>query len=104
MKPPLNQIAYLVTYTRNAYGDFVTSTTTAIKCRIREINRIQIGVNEEINSDAMGWFEPDSGIERNSIVLFDGVYYQVERVVKARTFSTPVQFIKTEMKKYGQIS
>ena len=106
MKPPMLHTAYKVSYTRNAYGDYLTATETYVKCHFREINNQVTDTNaESIQSDAMAWFEPDSGIDRNSILLIQDQYYRVERVTKARKLHNPtVQFIKCELLKYGIIS
>ena len=106
MKPPMLHTAYKVSYTRNAYGDFITNTESYVKCHFREINNQITDTNAEVvNSDAMAWFEPDSGIERNSILHIEGEYYRVERITKARKLHNPtVQFLKCELLRYGVIS
>lgn len=106
MKPPMLHTAYKVSYTRNAYGDYVTSTETTLKCHFREINQQVTDNNDEtIQSDAMAWFEPDAGIDRKSIVRIQGMYYRVERIIKARKLhNSNVQFLKCELLKYGVIS
>lgn len=106
MKPPMMHTAYKVTQTRNEYGDFTGTTLTAIPCHFRYITeQITGGPNEQIQSDAMAWFEPDSGIEKKDILKLDDEYFRVERVIKARRLrSSVVQFIKVELLKYGQIS
>lgn len=98
--------AYKITSTRNAYGDFVTSTEVAHKCHFRYITeQVSSSSNETIQSDAMAWFEPDSGIGKKDIILFDDEYFRVERVTRARRLRTPaVQFLKVELLRYGQIS
>lgn len=98
--------AYKVTTTRNAYGDYAASGETALICHFRYINDIQTGDNNEvIQSDAMAWFEPDSGIAYKDIIKFDGEHYMVERVTEARKLRSPeVQFIKCELTRYGVIS
>ena len=98
--------AYKVTVTRNAYGDFLPSGETAHKCHFRYITeQVSSSNNEQIQSDAMAWFEPDSGIDRKDIIKIDGEHFRVERVIKARKLRNPnVQFIKTELLKYGPIS
>lgn len=97
--------AYKVTTTRNTYGDFVASGETALKCHFRYITQQVEGNNETVTSDAMAWFEPDSGIDRQDIIKFEGEHFRVERVVKARRLRNPqVLFIKVELLKYGFIS
>lgn len=106
MKPPMLHTAYKVSYTRNAYGDYIASGTTALKCHVRIINDIQISaMNEQIQSDALMWFEPDSGVQKEDVIKFEGEHYRVERLTEARRLREPnVQFIKCEMSKYGVIS
>lgn len=105
MKPPMLHIAHKVTTTRNAYGDYLSSAETALKCHFRYITQQIIDGNETIQCDAMAWFEPDSGIDRNSIIKFEGEHFKVERVIQARRLRSPeVQFIKVELFKYGVIS
>jgi hypothetical protein len=51
------------------------------------------------------WFEPDSGVDKKDIIKFEGLHYQVEKVSQARRLRNPeVQFIKTELRRYGTIS
>lgn len=98
--------AYKVTNTRNAYGDYVASGTTALKCHFRYITeQVTSTNNETIQSDAMAWFEPDSGVNRGDIIKFDGEHFRVERVTRARKLRDKnVHFIKVELLKYGVIS
>ena len=106
MKPPMNFTAYKVTTSRDAYGSFTASGETALKCHFRYITeQVTSSNNETIQSDAMAWFEPDSGVDRKDIIKFDGEHFRVERVIKARRLRDPnVQFIKVELLKYGVIS
>lgn len=106
MRPPMLQTAYKVTSTRNAYGDFVATGSVALPCHFRYITeQVSDTSNETIQSDAMAWFNPDSGIEREDILQIDGEHFRVERVTKARRLRNPtVLFIKTELLKYGVIS
>lgn len=106
MKPPMNHTAYKLLYTRNVYGDFIASGTTELKCHFRYITeQITDSSNQTIQSDAMAWFEPDSGIEKQDIVQIDGENFRVERIVKARRLRNPnVLFLKCDLLKYGAIS
>lgn len=98
--------AYKVTTTRNAYGDFVASASIAIPCHFRYITeQVSASANEMIQSDAMAWFNPDSGIEKEDILRIDDEHFRVERVTKARRLRDPaVLFIKVSLLKYGVIS
>lgn len=106
MKPPMKHTAYKVSYTRNGYGDFTAGPETALACHFRYITeQISGESNETIQSDAMAWFEPASGIDREDIIKFEGEHFRVERVIKARRLrDTDVQFIKVFLLKYGTIS
>jgi hypothetical protein len=95
MMPPMNNTATLVSYTRNGYGDFVKSTTSSIPCHFRELREFVRDSNNDIESDAMAWFEPTSGVQEKDILLIEGVYYQVEEIIIARRLqSKAAQFIK----------
>jgi hypothetical protein len=82
-----------------------SGSETALPCHFRDVTDVITDMNEVIHSDAMAWFEPDSGIVKNDIVKINGTHYLVERVIQARRLrSTAVQFIKTELRVYGTIS
>jgi len=106
LKPPMLHTAYKLTTTRNKYGDYVSSDETELNCHFREITELQHNeLADGVQSDAMAWFEPDSGIERGDVIKFESVYYKVERLTQARRLrSTAVQFIKVSLMKYGPIS
>lgn len=106
MRPPLLHTAYKVTVTRNGYGDYLATGETALPCHFRYItDQVTSTSNEVVDSDALAWFEPDSGIDRKDIIKFDGEHFRVERVIKARRLRDPgIQFIKVELLRYGVIS
>jgi len=106
MKPPMRQTAIKHNYTRNAYGDFIRSTEEEMPCHFRYIvDQVSDTNNEQTQSDAQAWFEPDSGIEKKDILEIDGEFFRVERLIKGRRLrDTEVQFIKTELQRYGVIS
>lgn len=106
MRPPMLNIAYKQVQTRNEYGDYTSTSEVALPCHFRFITeQVSADTNEQIQSDAMAWFEPDSGIERKDILKIEGEFFRVERVIKARRLrETAVQFIKVELLKYGVIS
>ena len=106
MKPPMFHTAYKITSARNAYGDYTASGQISLKCHVRMINDlVTSSSNEQIQSDAMMWFEPDSGVVKGNIIKFEDVYYRVERLVEARRLRNPtVLFLKCDMLKYGAIS
>lgn len=106
MRPPMTHTVYKVSTTRNAYGDFIASGTTTLKAHVRIITeQVSSSSNEAIQCDAQMWFEPDSGVQKEDIVKFEGEHYRVERLIEARRLRNPeVMFIKCEMLKYGTIS
>lgn len=106
MRPPMFQTAFKQNYTRNAYGDFSTTTETELICHFRRRDDQVSGTgNETIQSDAMAWFEPDSGVQKEDILKINGEFYRVERIIEARKLRDPeLQFIKTELLRYGTIS
>lgn len=102
---PMHQTATKVTSTRNAYGDYVAGARTDLVCHFRYITNLDISDNESIQSDAMAWFEPDSGVVKGDILIIDGEGFIVEKLTKARRLRNPVVlFLKTELKRYAVIS
>lgn len=103
MRPPMMHTATKLIQTRNEYGDFVGDETETLPCHFRYITAQVTGdSNEVVQSDAMAWFEPDSGVQRKDVITFDGEKFRVERVIKARRLRDPqVLFLKVELLKYG---
>ena len=106
MRPPFTKTAYKVTTTRDAYGNYVTSGTTALMCHFRYITNVQeTSGNQSMQSDAMAWFEPDSGIQVKDLIKYEGEHFTVERITRAtRLRSNSVLFLKADLAKYGVIS
>lgn len=96
----LVQTCYIVTPSRNKYGDFTVSTRVLENCRFREITTLRRVPQQEVNdTDAQLWLAPDTTATREKLVLFDGIYYQIERINKARRLGeTEVQFVKCDLK------
>jgi hypothetical protein len=96
----LVQTCEIVTATRNAYGDYVYSSGVTENCKFREISEIRRGTNQELDAtDAMIWLSSSTTAVNGSIIKFDSVYYQVEKIIKAqRLGETDVQFIKAKLK------
>jgi hypothetical protein len=91
----------LVTSVRNEYGDYLDAETGQdISCRFREITTLERGNRmENSDADAMLWVEPDSSVVKGSVIKYDGVYYQVDKLYKARRLgNTSPVFIKCELK------
>lgn len=106
MKPAMLHQAYKVSYTRNAYGDYTATSSTAINCHFRYINEvITSNPNEQIQSSAIAWFEPDLSVVIGDVFLIDDNHYRVEKLVKARRLrSTAIEFKKAYLALYGVIS
>lgn len=101
MKPPMLHTAYKVTKVRNKYGDYEGNDQTALPCHFREITALIDGLADTIQSDALAWFEPESGVVKGDVISFEDTLYKVERLTKARKLrSTNVEFIKTELMRY----
>lgn len=96
------QTAYKVSKTRNKYGDLVGSSETAITCKFRVNNMlVETGNSNTYESDALAWFNSDSGVEEGDVIKYDNIFYKVERKIEARKLhSTTVQFIKVELNRY----
>jgi len=108
MMPDMPYTAYIVSATQNAYLEYTAGAETAVKCDFRRINEVTIGGNnQQIQSDAMAWFEPDVGIDQGTIIKFKGEHYRVIETIDGRDLEAtgaPVIFIKTRLQKYGVIS
>ena len=97
----LVQTCYKVSLVRNEYGDRLkTGTDMALSCRFREKTTIRRESQGEIyDADAMLWLEPNTDIVQGDIILFDGVYYQIERINKARKLGSLItEFLKCDLK------
>lgn len=102
----MKHTVYKVTTTRDAYGSYTATGSEALVCHFRYITSRVTGVGNEVTqSDAMAWFEAESGVEKGDIIKFGNEHYRVERVTQARRLrDTTVQFLKTDLVKYGVIS
>lgn len=90
-----------ITPARNAYGDYLyDGTYETINCRFRHIMAVQRGTHQElVDTDAMLWVSPSTEISYGDIIYYDGQYFQVERVNKARRLgSEVVEFLKCDLK------
>lgn len=105
MKPPMLHTISKVTTVRNTYGDYLVTGRIELSCHFRDINeQVTGGVNETVQSDAMCWLEPDAPVDRGDLLEFGDTCYRVERVTKARRLrETPIQFLKLDLLKYGQV-
>lgn len=85
---------------RDAYGDFVDSNNGVTEyCRFRDITTVRRESHGEvIDADAMIWLRAGASVTRGTIILFESVYYQVEKITRAKRLgSTEVLFLKCEL-------
>lgn len=96
----LIQTCNIIAVIRNEYSDYVLGTRTAEACRFRFISTMRRETHNEVSdSDAMIWLAPSSSVVLGSIIEFENVFYQVERINKARRLGEDtVQFIKCDLK------
>ena len=90
----------LITETRNEYGDVEQQATTDTPCRFRQITTLtRQASGETVNSDAMAWFKSTESVDYGTIVLFDGLYWQIDRITRAKRLgSTEELFLKCDLK------
>lgn len=102
----MNMDCSIVTTSRNRYGDWVNGVEVPAKCHFRQITTFLRMQNMEVNdADAMIWFYPDTNVSLGSTVLFDGQYYEIDRLNKARRLGeSTVQFIKCDLKRTVLVS
>ena len=101
----LNQTCELVTTSHNKYGEQTYESSEEIACKFREITEVSKFSNrEDIQADALLWVEPETDINRGSIVKVEDQYYRVERLTKARKNTETVQFIKCLLEKHKEVS
>ena len=107
MKPPLNMTITKVATSLNSYGEYAHtgSAESLLVCHFREITQLVENANQEtVQSDAMGWFNPDASISIGAIFRFSDEEYRVIRLVRARRLSnTAVQFIKVYFEKTKEV-
>lgn len=98
--PPFNRTCQKVTVSRNEWGDRIEGVTTTLSCHFRQIDtQSRVTHGEENDADAMVWFPTGTAIADGDSLIFDGVHYQVERIVKAvRLGEDTIQFIKCDLK------
>lgn len=86
----------VIATTRNDFGDEVEGVTQVLPCRWRDITLVRRGSHMDTSdANALVHFAADAPVERGSILKFDGEYYQVDEITKAKRLGeTTVQFIK----------
>jgi len=98
--PPFNRTCQKVAVSRNAWNDRVMGVTSNLSCHFRQIDtQTRVDHGEEYDADAMVWFPAGTSIVDGDTIIFDSVYYQIERIVKAvRLGFDTVEFIKCDLK------
>lgn len=104
--PAFADTCSIATVTRDEWSDYSVASSTSVSCHFRRITNIRtVSHGEERDADAMVWFPAATSVDIGSIVLFDGLSYQVERLTKAhRLGESTVQFIKCDLKITDSIS
>lgn len=103
--PAMAQTCSIVTVTRNKYSDYVQTGTTSSACRFRPIVNMRRGTHEEQNdADAQIWLPYDTTAKIGTLIIFDGVTYQIERLNPAiRLGEDNPQFFKCDLKITKQV-
>lgn len=98
-----DQTCEILATTQNIYGDQVETDRVEYPCRLREITEIQPGNNREdlTGTDALLWIGPDAPIVEGSILLSEGKYWRVQRLTKARRFTSSVLFLKCRLEAHN---
>lgn len=93
----LQQECSLVETTKDRYGDQTSTSETPVACRFRYVTELdkQVDAEGSFSSDAIIWLEPEVEVSEADIVKAEGLYWRVERVIKARKLAgSDVQFKK----------
>lgn len=93
----------------NARGDIVYGAVTSdVPCLYRDQSELLVGNGnrEEVKIDGIFWFYPDSGFERGDIIEFEGEYFRIDRIIKARRRlrGNALKFIKAQVMRQRQVS
>lgn len=86
----------VIATTRNDFGDEVEGVTTVLPCRWRDITLVRRSSHMDTSdANALVHFAATAPVQRGTILKFDGEYYQVDEITKAKRLGeTTVQFIK----------
>ena len=95
----LVQTCELITTSIDDFGQRIYASAATLNCRWRDIPSVQRDSHHESSSaDSMVWFAADEVVTKGSILRFDGNYYEVERITKARKLGgTAIQFLKCDV-------
>ncbi len=94
--------------TYNEYGDQVFGVITPnLPCMYRPITTLQAVQNaEQVTIEGTFWLRPSDGWDRGDIILYEGVYYRIDRLItaKRRLVDNSTQFLKAEVYRTRQVS
>lgn len=99
--PPMVDDCEKVVRTIGKHGEFVESSTIALKCRIRSIPREDKGTNKfSANADSLIHLPYDAPVTLGDIIRFDGIDYRIERFIPATRLGNKTsnpEFLKAEL-------
>lgn len=92
----LKQTATVITTEYNVYGDQQLVSSETYPCRFRYITDLDRNINrDELNGDALVWFESDVPITEGDIINVDDKYWRIMRLTKARALEgETIEFLK----------
>lgn len=97
--PAWNNTCQKVIVSRDEYGDYRQTSLQTLDCVFRIINTMRRGTHMEIDdADAMVWFPIETDVTLGTLLVKDGVYYQIERINYAQGLRNAPQFIKCDLK------
>jgi len=98
--PSMPQTCELVTTIRNQWAGYKQQSRTSLPCRWRQIPTQYGGqYGEERDSDALVHLHFDAPVSIGSILVYENIFYEVERLTEARRLGeTNVQFLKCEVR------
>jgi hypothetical protein len=90
------QTAYIITNTRNEFGERIETARTEFKCLLKEIDGYDRNNKMEFaNCDSMIWAAPGLGLDRGTLVKIDDTTYLIDKITIAkRPGSQIAQFVK----------
>ena len=99
----LNQDAEIITTTTDRHGDQIEQSSTSVKCRFRYSTIMEKNLQREglDSTDATIWLSPDTEVSEGTIIKVDGVYWRVDRLIKARKMDADIQFYKAFVNRHS---
>jgi len=99
------QTAYLITATRNEFGERVETAETEFRCMFREISGYdRVNKMEFQNCDSMIWAAPDANLAQGSMIKIDDTLYLIDKITKAKRLGGVTgQFVKCGLVRQNEI-